>query len=76
MTNEEKAKGLQDWFANRELPEAFNYGNYYQASSPALYVETARETMKHADKTSNAFRAAYMRLFRLKKHLEENYATK
>ena len=70
MTNAEKAEQLNLWFANREL-KPLQYGNYYQIQNPALYVETATETMQHAEKGSNAFRAAYFRLWRLKKHLEE-----
>lgn len=70
MTNDQKAELLHSWFANRELPERFQYGDYYKAGNPARYVQTACETMHHAEKGSNAFRAAYYRLWRLKKHLE------
>jgi len=72
MTNEEKAEHLNLWFSNRELPQQFNYGEYYKGLNPALYVETAKETMQHSEPTSNAFKASYWRLYRLKKHLEEN----
>lgn len=71
MTNEEKAERMKAWFKDLELPERIDYGTYYKIQTPARYVDTAMQTMQYSDLTSNAFRAAYYRLYRLKKHLEE-----
>jgi len=71
MDNQEKAKLLIDWFKDRTVPE-LTIGKYNKFIDATKYIKTAIDTMNHSELNSTHWKAAYYRLFYLKKQLENN----
>lgn len=63
----EKMKG---WFSQAILPDRVQI-DCQKIENVKMYVETAFNTLEHAEVLSIHFRAAYIRLFNLKQHLEK-----
>lgn len=66
----QQAERMTDWFNGRELPKEITLG-CQTLTNPAKYVEAAVNTLKYSQVLSSHFRAAYNRLYALKKYLEK-----
>lgn len=66
----EAVERMKGWFEKAILPERVEMG-CLKIDNVKQYVETAFSTLEHAEVLSIHFRAAYIRLFSLKQHLEK-----
>ena len=67
---QEQAERMKDWFQGREVPKQIQIGRHETYEDTAKYIQTALATMEHVEVNSTHFRAAYFRLYNLKKALE------
>lgn len=64
------AERMADWYKGRAIPDSITLG-CQTLTNPAKYAETALNTLKYSQVLSQHFRAAYNRLYTLKKYLEK-----
>lgn len=61
---------MKAWFKSTRLPERVEL-DCQKIENVKLYVDTALNTIDHSPVLSQHFRAAYIRLYSLKQHLEK-----
>jgi hypothetical protein len=71
MDNQAKAKQLIDWFKDKDV-QPLKTVRHETFINMNKYIETAINTMNHSELNSTHWKAAYYRLFYLKKQLENN----
>jgi len=72
MDNQEKSKQLISWFKERDFPAELTVGRYNKFVNLERYIQTAVTTMENSKSNSTHWKAAYYRLFYLKKQIEKN----
>jgi len=71
MDNQSKAKQLIEWFRDKTI-QPLTISKYNKILDAEKYIQTAIATMSHSETNSTHWKAAYYRLFYLKKQLENN----